>query len=710
MGYCKENNISAALVSVDLAKAFDTILHGYVRAAFKFFGVGDIFLDMMDTLGTGRFAQIILNDTKVSRKFFLGTGRPQGDTPSPISFNVGEQILLFKIELDPGIPSVFDGNIAPRNKFPILQEEIPPNYRFESGGETDKTDAFADDATVITLMQRECLMRLKVILDEFGEISGLLCNFDKTMVMNIGVQNNDLNFLQEIGFTPTEHIKLLGFQLGKDGLDHEAMFRNVIRNICAIATQWSRFKLSLPGKINICKNLMLSQVGYTGSIANPSNETICEIQNIMNKFVLGNMRVSKDRLYTDPDHGGLGLINIKSFLSGLKAAWVPLAAKSTRDNWRVDLHSLSGGNCYTVNPDYVNSDMNPILKNIATEYEKFSKKFFSMNDNYMEMFIFRNKDIKMGRLNVTILDENFFAANIPRLDLSVVSRLKIKDFFNLRTFKSRQVLIRDTGIQFNLLTYMRLREAVAGYRDLRSRQQGDGSSRAVENFLQGKKGISKKIRSVLSPKTGLKDVGKLQHVKTFIRLSEMDPVPDTGTLSKLAGLWNCHFIPNKIREFFYRFINNSLPLNTRLSHYVMNVNRQCSLCVIERLAVPADETFYHLFFQCQVSNRLHMWFLDKYFPDSFNNDEAKVFLLGGGAPGRISQNFVMIIPLIWQFLIWDMKLQKRVLAPLTLDNDFRFILKGICGYNRKILTGLNSFNQNVVSRWRWCNTRNENEN
>jgi hypothetical protein len=105
-----------------------------------------------------------------------------------------------------------------------------------------------------------------------------------------------------------------------------------------------------------------------------------------------------------------------------------------------------------------------------------------------------------------------------------------------------------------------------------------------------------------------------------------------------------------------------------------------------------------------------MWFLDKYFPDSFNNDEAKVFLLGGGAPGRISQNFVMIIPLIWQFLIWDMKLQKRVLAPLTLDNDFRFILKGICGYNRKILTGLNSFNQNVVSRWRWCNTRNENEN
>jgi hypothetical protein len=130
--------------------------------------------------------------------------------------------------------------------------------------------------------------------------------------------------------------------------------------------------------------------------------------------------------------------------------------------------------------------MNPVLNTIAKEYEKFSKKFFSLNDNYLEMFIFRNRDIKMGRLNVPILDENFFAANIPRLDLSVVSKL------NLRTFKSRQALIRDTGIQLSLLTYMRLREAVAGYRDLRSRQQGDGSSRAVETFLQGKKGISKK--------------------------------------------------------------------------------------------------------------------------------------------------------------------------------------------------------------------------
>jgi hypothetical protein len=357
-----------------------------------------------------------------------------------------------------------------------------------------------------------------------------------------------------------------------------------------------------------------------------------------------------------------------------------------------------------VNPDYVNAVSNPVLNTIAVEYAKFSKKFFGLNDNYKEMFIFRNKEIKMGRVNVPVLDEKFFSANVPQLDLNVVSKLKIKDFFNGRTFKSRMELIRDTGIQFSLLVYMRLREAVAGFRDLRSRQPSDGSSKPVENFLQGKKGNSKKIRLTLQPTAGTKDTGKLQHVKTFLRLSEIDP--DTGTLARLVGLWNCHFLPNKIREFFYRFITNSLPLNTRLSNYVRNVNRNCTLCLIDRLPAPVEESFIHLFSRCPVSSRIHRWFLDKYFPGTFNDYDAKVFLLGGGAAGRVSQNFVVIIPLLWQFLIWEMKLQKRVLSPLTLDNDFRFIIKRICSYNKKLLFGLNSFNQNVVGRWDWCNLRN----
>jgi hypothetical protein len=46
-------------------------------------------------------------DGTISESFDLGTGRPQGDGPSPLQYNMGEQIVLLKIELDPEIASVF---------------------------------------------------------------------------------------------------------------------------------------------------------------------------------------------------------------------------------------------------------------------------------------------------------------------------------------------------------------------------------------------------------------------------------------------------------------------------------------------------------------------------------------------------------------------------------------------------------------------------
>jgi Reverse transcriptase (RNA-dependent DNA polymerase) len=173
ISFCKANNISRALVSVDQAKAFDTIFHGFVRASYNFFGVGEKFLDMLDTLGTNRQAKILLNDNKSSRTFPLGTGRPQGDPPSPLEFNGGEQILIFRIEQDPGIRSVYAVLQVPRNLFPVNPETIPIDFRNESNGETDKADGFADDNSSLTIMEQNSLGNLKSVLIDFAVISGL---------------------------------------------------------------------------------------------------------------------------------------------------------------------------------------------------------------------------------------------------------------------------------------------------------------------------------------------------------------------------------------------------------------------------------------------------------------------------------------------------------------------------------------------------------
>jgi hypothetical protein len=86
--YCDNKNINGVLLSVDQSRAFDTISHKYMQEVYKFFGFGNNFINMMDTLGTNRNAAIIFEDGTISDNFDLETGRPQGDGPSPLQYRV----------------------------------------------------------------------------------------------------------------------------------------------------------------------------------------------------------------------------------------------------------------------------------------------------------------------------------------------------------------------------------------------------------------------------------------------------------------------------------------------------------------------------------------------------------------------------------------------------------------------------------------------
>jgi hypothetical protein len=41
IGYCNKNEIPGCIVTIDQAKAFDTISNAYMLEAYKFFGLGD---------------------------------------------------------------------------------------------------------------------------------------------------------------------------------------------------------------------------------------------------------------------------------------------------------------------------------------------------------------------------------------------------------------------------------------------------------------------------------------------------------------------------------------------------------------------------------------------------------------------------------------------------------------------------------------------
>jgi hypothetical protein len=83
IAHCNNHGIPGAIVSIDQAKAFDTISHKYMREVYRFFGFGNNFIKLLETLGNGRNACISFDDGSYSPAFDLECGRAQGNTPRP---------------------------------------------------------------------------------------------------------------------------------------------------------------------------------------------------------------------------------------------------------------------------------------------------------------------------------------------------------------------------------------------------------------------------------------------------------------------------------------------------------------------------------------------------------------------------------------------------------------------------------------------------
>jgi hypothetical protein len=65
-------------------------------------------------------------------------------------------------------------------------------------------------------MNVNSLSRIKAILEEFGSISGLECNVDKTILMQVGSNLPIEPEIVQLGFDIRDEITLLGLIIQKD--------------------------------------------------------------------------------------------------------------------------------------------------------------------------------------------------------------------------------------------------------------------------------------------------------------------------------------------------------------------------------------------------------------------------------------------------------------------------------------------------------------
>ena len=154
---CDAAGTEGLVLSIDYSKAFDTLSINFMKECYKFFGFGDYFINMLDTVGKNRTASIILDNRAHSESFLLETGRPQGENLSPSQYNIENQIMLLKLELDSNFKSIFQHFLIPRWQFQPPGINNPGNAKFvcESDRQTGKVEGFADDTTALGKMSSE---------------------------------------------------------------------------------------------------------------------------------------------------------------------------------------------------------------------------------------------------------------------------------------------------------------------------------------------------------------------------------------------------------------------------------------------------------------------------------------------------------------------------------------------------------------------------
>jgi exonuclease III len=681
---------TGCIVSLDIKKAFDSISHNYMVESLRFFNFGEKFIGWVKTICTNRKACIILN-TGTGNTFDLERGNAQGDVISPFIFNICYQILLFKIEFNLQIEQIIVPDTDQYRQDPEGAPEPVSHI-------TKKVYAFADDCNILAALTPETLREIKNVLTDFGVISGLVCNVQKSHVLPVGFNPQVNDEIINSGFEITDELTVLGFKINNKDCVFDTNAEIIINKLNAQKRIWDRYNLSLPGRINICKTMFVSQINYTGCVIPISDENIIRIEQIISDFVRGNLRISKERVFSPVKSGGLGLFDIRKFIDSQICSWVRRSTPADSD-WKLRLLNAGSGNLHLLSPEYFQGTSYPISTNIARAYANFIKKFTQHENNFKCAFIINNQALTCGirnRNNLKTADLQHITNDIA--NLSRLYNLRMTDLIADGRKISKAEFNRNFNIEISQEKWQLL-DKIRNAALLRYGRDDPKPVTQIEHFINRWKKGSKKIRNILCSEQN----EYIPH--NMVKFADnTETVIGLDTAKYLNRFWNRSYFSNDLRTFIFKLHNNTLPVNTILSHFVRGCSRNCTFCDIRGNPDVEDENILHFFFNCDVSERLRFEFFNWLTNRDLNNISRREFFCGFRKPNNYYNEVLNTACKLFMKFLWDCRLRKTIphLEGLktfisdefdTMAKASRFFKNTIlhCGHNISETLGIGQF-------------------
>ena len=648
---CNTLKKKAGVISLDIKKAFDSLSHSYLLSVYSFYNFGPRLIRWITTLCTNRKACVIIDGNFTTEFFDLDRGNAQGDTISPFLFNLGYQLLLFKLDLSLQIKGILEEVVTSAAAF-LEQHGLIQQVRVRD----PKAFALADDCSLLLQLDRQNLENVIEVLRNFHVISGLECNLEKTALMVVGTNEPVPLEISTLGFEITNEITLLGAKIKNTGFCFDNNVDKIIEKIRAQSNFWKRFNLSLPGRISIAKTFLYSQINYLGCILPFKLDEIRAISTEIENFVLGKLRIAKNRIYLKKSQGGLELIDVENYLGSQCCSWVRRAV-DLDDLWKINLFVKSCGDIFNIQSAYIDKKLHPILFNIASSFEKFIFKFTAKDENYRTSHIFENPCLKFENNRQHHLKKTFFTELEWSNSEYEIKNLRMDMILNGNRIREKIDFENRSGIVVSELKFAKLR-GIAGtaIRNLSKNSESEKKTDTVRNFCMRTKRGSKRYRKLLSIDA---ELGVSQNISKFAELT--DTIINETFSKTLNASWGFNYFSNNMRTFSYKLHNNILGLNTRVAHFVRGNPRTCTFCDLRGEPDENLETTKHLFFDCshleETLQNFYIWIFDQIEPRLVSRTE---YFVGFNFECERKNKTLHVVNLLVKKYVWDCKLRFTV--------------------------------------------------
>jgi hypothetical protein len=332
------------------------------------------------------------------------------------------------------------------------------------------------------------------------------------------------------GFKLVNITSVLGCDISKNVENLPYNFDKIIGKVANIKRFWERFNLSLPGRLAVAKSLMLSQVSYLACCINPGGGQIAILKKTIYDFVQGKLTVARDKITLNPSHGGLGMIDIDTFITAQQCSWLKRLHNGTDDTYKEILRIGGCTDLEIFDPAACKKATWPVLGGIWESICKFYEKFATRDNNWEKIPVLFNPLLPLNR-EKKLIGTGFFLHNLPPIEKQIAKRLKTGDIWHNGRLKSLEEINQVLPVQFSLASYLRLSGSAVFWNKRHLQKKFGKLSLNVAEFLNRFRKGSKSFRHVLN-NGGLSDKIQEKCYSSFCRAAELVPVPFSVPLTE----------------------------------------------------------------------------------------------------------------------------------------------------------------------------------